>query len=486
MGKTLGCDTIQAPVLLTVYMSSRPPHLPPETIADDRYAIEGLVRLAEGRLFYLAHLVDDPSGGRFLLSARWDTGQFEAYEAFVALGLDHPGLVLPTDVFRREGVLYSVTPYQGEALLLDEAAPLPNGRLLSLGQRLAGVLAYLHTQGVVLSAVRRANLLISPDNTVQLFDLEVEETLDRPVPLDRSLEVIGELGTLLYKLCDLETTGVAGFLQQVAQGRVASLAALGRGLEARTPEWSILPGSGRISGLTDVGLIRQLNEDHWGWERLTDHARLYVVADGMGGHDCGELASQIAVESLCTIAKDFPLGEPRSEGELVTMMEEAFQSANNAVKDEAERRDSDMGTTLVAMLLLDDGRAFLGNVGDSRGYLHRNGELQQVTIDHSLVQKMVERGRITAEEARHHPHANILLRTVGTERDIDVDVHPVLLKGGDRIMICSDGLWGEVEDEDISTILNTHPDPRVASRELVRAAHHGGGKDNITLMIIGV
>ena len=436
-------------------------------------------------MFYLAHRVDDASGDRFLLSARWDTGQYEVYEAFKNLGLEHPGLVTPIDVFRKDGVLYSVTPYDNESLLLDEASPLPNGRLLALGQRLTGVLAYLHTQGVVLSWVRRANLLITADNKMQLFDLEVEEILERPVPLDRSLHVIGQLGDLLYKLCDMETTGVAGFLHQVVDGRVASLAALGRGLEARTPEWSILPGSGNVSGLTDVGLIRQLNEDHWGWERLSDHARLYVVADGMGGHDCGELASQIAVESLCKNARAFPLDEPRTEEELVAMMEEAFQNANDAVKDEAERRDSDMGTTLVAMLLLDDGRAFLGNVGDSRAYLHRNGELQQVTIDHSLVQKMVERGRITAEEARHHPHANILLRTVGTERDIDVDVHPVLLKDGDRVMICSDGLWGEVEDEDISTILNTHVDPRAASRELVRAAHHGGGKDNITLMIVG-
>ena len=103
-----------------------------------------------------------------------------------------------------------------------------------------------------------------------------------------------------------------------------------------------------------------------------------------------------------------------------------------------------------------------------------------------MVQKMVDRGRITAEQARNHPHSNILLRTVGTEHDVDIDVFRVQLEGGDRVLMCSDGLWGEVEDRDIESILNTYGDPRIAARELVRAAHHGGGKDNVTLMIVGV
>jgi protein phosphatase len=158
--------------------------------------------------------------------------------------------------------------------------------------------------------------------------------------------------------------------------------------------------------------------------------------------------------------------------------------ANNTVKDAADAKGTDMGTTLVCMLVLDGRIGFMANVGDSRGYLLRNGVLHQVTKDHSLVQKMVERGRITAEEARHHPHSNILLRTVGTERDIDIDIFRVELEGGDKVLMCSDGLWGEVEDRDIENILNTYTDPRIASRELVRAAHHGGGKDNVTLMIV--
>src|SRR5690606_14904191 len=102
------------------------------------------------------------------------------------------------------------------------------------------------------------------------------------------------------------------------------------------------------------------------------------------------------------------------------------------------------------------------------------------------VAKMVERGRITAEEARTHPHSNILLRTVGTERDVDIDIFKVELESGDRLMLCSDGLWGEVEDRELETILNTYADPRIAARELIRAAHHGGGKDNVTLVLVTV
>ena len=145
-----------------------------------------------------------------------------------------------------------------------------------------------------------------------------------------------------------------------------------------------------------------------------------------------------------------------------------------------------MGTTLVSMLLLENRTAFIANVGDSRAYMMRDRALHQVTKDHSLVAKMVERGRITEEEARNHPHSNILLRTVGTERDVDIDVFRVDVQSGDKIMMCSDGLWGEVEDQDLESIMNTYVDPRIAARELVRAAHHGGGKDNVTLMIVEI
>jgi protein phosphatase len=168
------------------------------------------------------------------------------------------------------------------------------------------------------------------------------------------------------------------------------------------------------------------------------------------------------------------------------LLDEAFQVANNTIKDQAEEKGTDMGTTLVSMLVHQGRQAFVANVGDSRAYLLRKQALHQVSRDHSLVAKMVERGRITAEEARHHPHSNILLRTVGTERDVDIDIFRVELEPGDRVLLCTDGLWGEVEDRDLEMILNTYTDPRIAARELVRAAYQGGGKDNITLLVMQV
>jgi serine/threonine protein phosphatase PrpC len=205
----------------------------------------------------------------------------------------------------------------------------------------------------------------------------------------------------------------------------------------------------------------------------------------MGGHDKGEVASQMAVEILCREARARLAQAPDVTPErLENLLEESFQLGNNGIKEHSEVLRNDMGTTMVAAMIQDNRLAYVANVGDSRGYLLREEMLHQVTRDHSLVSRMVEQNRITKEEARTHPHSNILLRTVGTERDVDIDIFSVELDKGDRILLCSDGLWGEVEDEDIESILNHYEDPRIACRELIRAAHHGGGKDNITVVLI--
>jgi protein phosphatase len=190
------------------------------------------------------------------------------------------------------------------------------------------------------------------------------------------------------------------------------------------------------------------------------------------------------VETICQVARTRSSQVGDRLGDIELMLDEAFQAANNTIKAEAERGGNDMGTTLVAMLLHGGRQAFIANVGDSRAYLFRDGVLHQISVDHSFVQKMVERGRLTAEEARNHPQSNILLRTVGTERDVEIDLFRVELEVGDRVLLCSDGLWGEVEDGDMASILATYSDPRVAARELVRASHQGGGKDNCTLVIV--
>ena len=494
----------------------RPAHLPPGTLLGHHYAIEGLVRLAEGRMFYLANdnRPDVPkrrcwecqhpdslraaevcaSCGkpleerRFLVSSRWNEEHYEAYERFVKKQLIHPGLATPIDAFRQDGVLYSVIMYGGEGLMLDEAAPLPNARILDVAQRTLGTMAFLHTHGVSLHWLTRANMLIAPSGSVRLFDVEVAECFENgtEVTLSGRQPALLSLATLLRRYADVQADDLLSFLYEVENSESCDPVQLGRDLERRHELWSATVYPALIGGMTDVGLTRQLNEDNLGWKRLSDRASLFVVADGMGGHDCGELASMLAVKTICDVALEHEATGPQGDDALESMFDESFQKANNTIKDQADAKGTDMGTTMVSLLVVDQNTGFMANVGDSRGYLLREGALHQVSKDHSLVQKMVERGRITPEEARHHPHSNILLRTVGTERDIDIDIFRVELESGDKVMMCSDGLWGEVEDRDIESILNTYSDPRIAARELVRAAHHGGGKDNVTLMIVTV
>lgn len=497
-------------------MGDRPSHLPPGTPLGDHYTVEGLVRLSEGRMFYLANDVrpdlplrrcwscghpDTPrtelvcasckaplKDRRFLVSARWTHHRFDAYLEFFHRGLKHPGLAPPVDVFVVDNVLFSVVPYAGEGLMVDEASPLNNARLLDLGQRIVGTLAFLHKHGVRLATLNRANLLVSPDNTVRLFDIEVEDTLDNGTAISGELlsEVMRAVGELLRRYCDIEADALIDFMMSAEEGLLLDMVRFGREIEHRFDAYAPQSYAPLLGGMSDVGLTRQLNEDNWGWVRLSERAKLYVVADGMGGHDGGEVASALAVKTLCEVARQREAAAPQGEDAVENLLDESFQVANNTVKDAADAKGTDMGTTLVCMLVLDGHVGFIANVGDSRGYLLRNGILHQITKDHSLVQKMVERGRITADEARHHPHSNILLRTVGTERDIEIDIFRVELEGGDKVLMCSDGLWGEVEDRDMESILNTYTDPRIASRELVRAAHHGGGKDNVTLMIVTI
>jgi protein phosphatase len=423
---------------------------------------------------------------RYLVTARWMPQRYEAYIRFARKKVDHPGIASPIDVFLEDGVLFSVIPYGGEGLMLDEAAPLSNHRLLDLGQRILGGLAYLHTHGVRLAWLNRANLLVGSNAEVRLFDLEVEAATENgaTLPPDGEPTILGSVGELLRKYCDVEASELVDVMALAEQGATKRVIEFGRALERAFDTHAHAAYPPVLGGMSDVGRTRQLNEDNWGWVRLSDRARLYAVADGMGGHDSGEVASALAIRTLCDGARERELQAPEGEDAIENLLDESFQLANNLIKDTAESRGTDMGTTLVSVLVLEDRVGFVANVGDSRAYLLHDGQLVQITKDHSLVQKMVERGRITAEEARRHPNNNILVRTVGTERDIEIDLFRVDLEPGDRILLCSDGLWGEVDDREIESILTTYTDPRIASRELVRAAQTGGGKDNITLMIV--
>ena len=232
----------------------------------------------------------------------------------------------------------------------------------------------------------------------------------------------------------------------------------------------------RAGAATDVGRVRSNNQD----SHLTSDP-LYAVADGMGGAAAGEVASALAIEAL---NNGFHSAETVDPDALI----QAAQTANRAVWDEAEANPEmrGMGTTLVAIALVQGPELAIINVGDSRLYVLHEGELRQITFDHNLVAEMVAEGRITPAEAEVHPRRNIMTRALGVEPDVPIDLFVEAPVPGDRYLLCSDGLPREVSDELITSLLTRFADPREAAKELVNEARNRGGNDNITVVIVDV
>jgi protein phosphatase len=225
------------------------------------------------------------------------------------------------------------------------------------------------------------------------------------------------------------------------------------------------------AGVTDVGRIRDGNEDDFLVDARTS---LVAVADGMGGHRAGEVASATALEALrAAVASGQPLRD-------------AMAGANDAVleKSGADQDLQGMGTTLTAGTLAAGRNLLVGHVGDSRAYLVRDGKLTQITNDHSLVEEMVREGELTPEQAEVHPQRSIITRALGIDPAVEVDVYPVELRPGDRILLCSDGLTTMVRPDEIARILARESDPERAAQALVDAANAAGGEDNVTALVV--
>ena len=226
-----------------------------------------------------------------------------------------------------------------------------------------------------------------------------------------------------------------------------------------------------VGARSDVGRGRPENEDDFLVER--EHG-LYAVADGMGGHRAGEVASATAIETL----KAAYLGGQR--------LDQAVVAANAAVFAKAADDPAwqGMGTTLTAVALEGDSTALLGHVGDSRAYLMRDGAVTQVTDDHSLVEQLVREGRLTPEQAQRHPQRAIITRALGIDAEVEVDTYRVDLRPGDRLLLCSDGLTNMLSDDTIASTLRRHTDPQQAADTLVDMANQAGGDDNITVVVL--
>jgi serine/threonine protein phosphatase PrpC len=321
---------------------------------------------------------------------------------------------------------------------------------------------------------------IDPDKTLPSAPaIGVDHSMTEPTP-----PAVGGEGTT-ERVADLDKTQPSPVIRGAEKEP---------GVKAES-ELQTIPSTGQrpaniawqIAGLTDVGLKRSLNEDTMLLAEgvMPDHTPygLYVVADGLGGHQGGEIASQLTVDAIQAYLSQqppLPAAAPFND-----WLKTAVMTANATVLARQENRDQakKMGST-VAIALVVDGQAHVANVGDSRVYHLNTERIQQVTVDHSLVERLVQIGQLTRAEARTHKNRNVLYNTIGEKAEMEVSLYHIDVQPGDRLLLCSDGLSGLITDEEILNISLSLADPADLCRALVEAAKSAGGTDNITTIIV--
>jgi len=244
----------------------------------------------------------------------------------------------------------------------------------------------------------------------------------------------------------------------------------------------------RIIGLTDTGMIRKTNQDDFTYGILSENASYTVVCDGMGGANAGNVASSSAVKVVSeAITKGF---NEKLEGEQIkALLLESVQAANLYVYQQSisDKALNGMGTTIIACVIANNATsgsiAFVAHAGDSRAY-HLSGEnILQITKDHSIVQNLVENGKLTPEEAKEHPRKNLITRALGVEKSLDIDLYEASFAENDIILICTDGLTNHVDTNEISEIVLQNGFENCA-KQLIKAANENGGSDNITIVVV--
>jgi protein phosphatase len=244
-----------------------------------------------------------------------------------------------------------------------------------------------------------------------------------------------------------------------------------------------------VAGETNVGMKRNHNEDNFS---IIEEAGLYIVADGMGGHASGEVASQMAVDAMreffSATAQDpertWPYKMDRSKGYEENRLITAIKLANLRIYESAQRdpRQRGMGTTIVALFAVEDG-VYMAHVGDSRGYRIRDGHIEQLTEDHSLLNDYIKMKRLTPEEIANFPHKNVIVRALGMKDTVKVDTRFEQPRANDTYLLCSDGLSGPVTDPDLLDIVTKSPDLKTAASRLIQRGNENGGPDNITVVL---
>ena len=416
--------------------------------------------------------------------------------------LEGDGLRPPSDAFQQEiGVprYFVVLPPPG-GHLGDVSLPVEVPQVINWGADLASGLAVLHQQEIAFGRMDPRRIYLE-DNDAFLADFS---SCVLHAPTTRFSDEIHQLAMMLFRLMTGKAqydpqaalpANVKALFAQVLTGQtVMDAAGFASALEQaagqiRRPEGVDL----RVGRKTDVGKRRQLNEDSLCVLELVSNNQsinqplgLYVIADGMGGHEGGEIASGLTINSIAQQAVQdllLPATSGKELPDLPQWLVTAVMAANTAVYEKGKLSNNDMGTTVVAALV-NDNEAFIAHVGDSRAYLVGPARIEQITTDHSLVERLIATGQITREEARDHPQGNVIYRTIGDREQIDVDINAIQLVAGDCLLLCSDGLSGMITDETIHNLVTSAASPQDACQALIQAANTADGEDNITVIII--
>ena len=498
--------------------SKRPPEFEPGMGIGLHLNVERLLSMGPGRTYYLANNKEprgythicwncgnkhNPAGSpiceycqtpikkrRFLLSCRWHEDGAEHFHRFAAARLEHAAINAPIVLYKYREQLLAFHEIAEEALMVDEPAPLRPRTVLTAAWTLSSGIIELLEHGFVLDRLGPEHVLVGRNGS-RLWDLDFREVRSRAVhPRDPVCHDAARLlGGLLYPYVAVDQLETRVFLKRARDGEIPSISVFQQELRRFARGLEITQSPKPIAALSSVGRKRAGNEDSWGWTRIQSEnssVDVFVVADGMGGYIDGDRASREAVASaLQAAARDLP-PNPNKSPEVEKALESVVATVASHVRTLAKATEAPMGTTLVVLLRWPDGTSWLAHVGDSRAYRLRGNTLTPLTEDHSMVGAMVATGKITREEARTHKRANVLLQFLGGSDEVEPDVERADVKAGDRILVCSDGLWGEMPEEQLATLLDDGLEPRRQVRVLVNAANDAGGSDNVTAVLVTV
>ncbi len=480
----------------------------------------------------------DPVNLHFYIKESPDMQAFAVASQLLTMRLVHPGLELPYAVFAEShdgmrryylveralqmedgktesAAVPSAGVTKSAVAVLDATVPEDVNRrtelVLTWGAALAQAMYYLHRQYVTLSqsAAVDLNHIVVDEHSARWVHLEDAVIIPLESRPKADHYFFQDVQALMKFLCYLLTgapryTDGLDLPEDIAEifARTQSsddkldAEEFAQALETALRERRHPNGLTLVVGRrTDVGMERSLNEDSLLTMEFTSAFRsvslpigVFVVADGMGGHDAGDVASRLTVQAVAQQAVT-KIVSPAARG---TVLPDARQwltqtvlAANRAVYTERKAVDSDMGCTLVMALCVGE-KAIVANVGDSRAYRLMAEGIRQITVDHSLVERLVAAGQITRAEARHHPQKNVIYRVVGSRANLDVDLFEQNLMPGEALLLCSDGLTGMVQDERMWKIWRTSTSPQETCDRLIDEAKQAGGEDNISVVIIQV